>query len=261
MAGAKPCATPLSTSKLDHSSPLLSNPEEYKSIVGGLQYLTWSRPDLSFVVNLVCKFMHQPRQSHLQAVKRILRYLKGTLELGLWFPKTLSSLPVNALSDANWVGCTLDKRSTGGYCIFLGNSLISWSAKKQPTVARSSTEAEYRSLANTAVEITWLCKLLVDVGVSLSCSPTLWCDNISAISLAKNPLFHAQTKHVKIDYHYIREKVLSNAVIVQFVCSQDQIADICTKSLSTSRVLLLRDKLSLQLPTFSLRGHIKDSLS
>lgn len=126
-------------------------------------------------------------------------------------------------------------------------------------MARSSTEVEYRSLANTIAEITWLCKLLVDVGVILPCLPKLWCDNISTISLAKNPLFHARTKHVEIDYHCIGKKVLSYAVTVHFVCSQDQIADICTKSLSKPRFLLLQAKLSLQLPKFSLRGHIKDS--
>ncbi|CAN6722330.1 unnamed protein product [Malus baccata var. baccata] len=260
MDGAKPCTTPLSTSSLDHNSPLLSNPAEYRSLVGGLQYLTWSRPDLSFAVNLVCQFMHQPRESHLQAVKRILRYLKGTIDLGLWFPKCSKPLSLSAFSDADWAGCHLDRRSTGGFCIFLGDSLISWSAKKQPTVARSSTEAEYRSLANTAAEITWICKLLVDVGLVLPCPPTLWCDNISAISLAKNPIFHARTKHVEIDYHYIREKVLSNAVSVQFVCSQDQLADICTKSLSKARFIFLRDKLSLHQPQFSLRGHIRDNI-
>ncbi|KAM2607610.1 hypothetical protein TB2_036145 [Malus domestica] len=260
MDGAKPCATPLSTSSLDHTSPLLSNPAEYRSLVGGLQYLTWSRPDLSFAVNLVCQFMHQPRESHLQAVKRILRYLKGTIDLGLWFPKCSKPLSLTAFSDADWAGCHLDRRSTGGFCVFLGDSLISWSAKKQPTVARSSTEAEYRSLANTAAEITWICKLLVDVGLVLPCPPTLWCDNISAISLAKNPIFHARTKHVEIDYHYIREKVLSNAVSVQFVCSQDQLADICTKSLSKARFIFLRDKLSLHQPQFSLRGHIRDNI-
>ncbi|KAM2082066.1 hypothetical protein ACFX1T_035619 [Malus domestica] len=202
--------------------------------------------------------MHSPRLSHLQAVKRILRYLKGSLDLGLWFSKSSQVPSIQAFSDVDWAGCSLDRRSTGGYCVYFGNSLISWSAKKQPTVARSSTEAEYRSFANTAAEITWICKLLADLSYSLPQSPTIWCDNLSAISLAKNPIFHARTKHVELDYHYIREKVLANQISVQFICTQDQVADICTKSLSQPRFILLRDKLQLRLPQFRLWGDIKD---
>ncbi|KAM1243720.1 hypothetical protein ACFX2G_035943 [Malus domestica] len=178
--------------------------------------------------------------------------------MGLWFSKCPVPLALQAFSDADWAGCSLDRRSTGGFCIFLGSSIISWSAKKQPTVARSSTEAEYRSLANTAAELSWISKLLVDIGYSPPCSPQLWCDNISAISLAKNPIFHARTKHVEIDYHYIREKVLAKQLDVRFVCTQDQVADIFTKSLSKSRFTFLRHKLSLRVPPFSLRGAIKD---
>ncbi|CAN6684991.1 unnamed protein product [Malus baccata var. baccata] len=205
------------------------------------------------------EFMQSPRQSHFQAVKRIFRYLKGFISLGLWFPKYSAPLSINSFSDADWTGCPIDRRSTCGFCIFLGDSLISWSAKKQPTVARSSTEAEYRSLANTAAELAWICKLLVDIELVLPCPPKLWCDNIYAISLAKNPLFHARTKHVEIDYHYIREKVLANSITMHFVCTQDQTADICTKALSKDRFLLLRDKLSLRLSQLSLRGDIKCS--
>ena len=112
MDGAKPCSTPLSTSKLDHDSPPLENVTEYRSLVGALQYLTWTRPDLSFAVNLVCQFMHTPRVSHFQAVKRILRYLKGTIDLGLWFTKSSSPPYLTAFSDADWAGCSLDRRST-----------------------------------------------------------------------------------------------------------------------------------------------------
>ncbi|BBH07405.1 transposable element gene [Prunus dulcis] len=191
----------------------------------------------------------------MQAAKRILRFLKGTPSHGIWFHK--GPLTLSAYSDADWAGCTFDRRSTGGFCVFLGSNLVSWSAKKQPTVARSSTEAEYRSLAHTAAEVTWICKVFRDFGFSSSVKPTIWCDNISAISLASNPVFHARTKHVEIDYHYIRELVLANLVTVQYVCSQDQIADIHTKSLSKNRFLFLQSKLSLGTPSLSklsLRG-------
>ncbi|KAM1674306.1 hypothetical protein ACFX15_039401 [Malus domestica] len=221
MDGAKPCATPLSSAKLDHTGSLLSNPKEYRSIVGALQYLTWTRPDLSFAVNLVCQFMHYPREPHLQAVKLILWYLKGTLGYGLWFPKTTFPLLLKVFSDADGAGCSWDRRSTGGFCIFLGSCLVSLSAKKQHTVARSSTEAEYRSLAHTLAEITWICQLLTDIGFQLPSLPQIWCDNVSAIALASNPVFHARTKHVEIDYHYIRELVLAKLLTVQIVCSAD----------------------------------------
>ncbi|XP_021833784.1 uncharacterized protein LOC110773568 [Prunus avium] len=252
MEGAKPCVTPIGSLKLDHTGPLLQNPTEYRSLAGALQYLTWTRPDLSFAVNQVCQFMHTPRESHMQAVKRILRYLKGTVTDGLWFKK--GHLNLVSYSDADWAGCHFDRRSTSGYCVFFGPNLISWSAKKQPTVARSSTEAEYRSLAITAAELTWICKVLTDIGFSLHSTPLLWCDNISAISLASNPVFHARTKHVELDYHYIRELVLSKALTVRYVCSQDQIADIHTKALPKERFLLLKSKLSLRSPPLSLRG-------
>ncbi|KAM2097703.1 hypothetical protein ACFX1R_021210 [Malus domestica] len=226
MEGAKPCCTPLGTTKLDHSGIPLSNPTEYRSIVGALQYLTWTRPDISFVVNQVCQFMHQPTDLHLQGAKRILCFLKGTASHGLWFKQ--GNLNLSAFFYVDWVGCTFDRRSTSGFCVFLGSNLISWSAKKQPTVARSSPKAEYWSLAHTAAKVTWICKVFRDFGFPLSLKPTIWCDNISAISLASNLVFHSRTKHEEIDYHYIRELVLSNLVRVQYVCSEDQIADIHT---------------------------------
>lgn len=254
MDGAKPCVTALGSTKLDLRSPSLEDPAEYRSIVGAIQYLTWTWPYLSFEVNLACQFMHNPREQHFQALKRILQYLKGTLNHGLWFPNTSSSLTLKAYSDTDWAGCSWDRRSIGWFCIFLGLSLISWSAKKQHDVARSSTEEKYRSLAYTAAKITWLCKLFSEIGFKLPTLPQICCDNISAIALASNPVFHARTKHVKIDYHYVRELVLAKLWTVQFVCNRDQIAYIRTKSLPRQRFLQLRSKLSIQPSPFSLRA-------
>ena len=123
MEGAKPCFTPLATAKLDRSGIPLSNPTDYRSLVGALQYLTWTRPDISFAVNQVCQFMHTPTDLHMQAAKRILRFLKGTLDHGLWFKK--SPLTLSAFSDADWAGCVYDRRSTSGFCVYLGTNLIS----------------------------------------------------------------------------------------------------------------------------------------
>ncbi|KAM2004081.1 hypothetical protein ACFX15_027573 [Malus domestica] len=254
MQGAKPCCILLGSHKQDHIGYLLPNPTEYRSIVGGLQYLTWTRLDLAFAVNQLCQFMHSPREQHFQAAKRVLRFLKGSVSQGLWFTK--GHVDLSAYSDVDWAGSTFDRRSTSGYCVFLGPNLISWNAKKQSTVARSSTEAEYRSLAYTAAELTWVCKILRDLHCPLPKLPTLWCDNISAIFLASNPVWH-----VEIDYHYIRELVLANLLKVQFVCSADQLADFPTKSLSKNQFQYLCSKLPIRINSDSssrLRGCIKE---
>jgi histone deacetylase 1/2 len=151
MTGCKPVDTPLSTSeKLSLvDGELLSSDDStrYRSIVGALQYITLTHPDISYSVNKVCQFLHAPTTVHWTAVKRILRYLQGTVSLGLRLNKSASIL-VSAFSDVDWAGCPDDRRSTGGFAVFFGSNLISWSARKQATVSRSSTEAEYKALAN-----------------------------------------------------------------------------------------------------------------
>lgn len=227
----------------------------FRTIVGSLQYLTLTKPEIAFAVNLACQHMHSPKYSHFVAVKRILRYIKGSINQGLVFSP--GPLHLTAYSDADWAGSPLDRRSTTGFCVFLGPNLVSWCAKKQHTVARSSTEAEYRSLAHTAADVTWLQQLLVELHVSSSQIPVIWCDNLSAIALASNPIFHARTKHVEIDYHFIREKVLAKQIVVQHVGTSDQIADVFTKSLSVARFDFLKAKLMVVTTPMSLQGSIK----
>jgi hypothetical protein len=137
----------------------------------------------------------------------------------------------------------VDRRSTTGLLVFLGNNLLTWASKKQPTVSRSSTEAEYRSLAVGAAEVAWIRMLLCDLHIFLPSSPTLWCDNTSAISLASNPVFHARTKHVEVDYHFVRERVVRGDLKVHFIPTVDQLADLLTKALPTPRFLQLSNKL------------------
>ncbi|XP_058202763.1 uncharacterized mitochondrial protein AtMg00810-like [Rhododendron vialii] len=167
MVSCKPCSTPLpSNSKLSqHDGDLLDDPTIYRSMVGGLQYLTLSRPDIAFAVNQVCQFMQHPKTSHLQVVKRIYRYIKGTIEHGLSFHYS-SDNTLRAFSNADWPGLD-DRRSTTGACIFLGPNLLTWTAKKQSTVSRSSTEAEYRALATTTAELRWLGYLFRELGLPL----------------------------------------------------------------------------------------------
>lgn len=252
-----PMASNLTLSK--HDGDPCSDPHLYRSIVGALQYATLTRPDIAYSVNKVSQYMHSPTTSHWAAVKRILRYLKGSSHLGLSITPS-SSLNLHAYCDADWAGCPDDRRSTSGYCIYLGSNLISWSSKKQPTVSRSSTEAEYRSLANTGAELIWVQYLLTELQVSLHSAPTLWCDNIGATFLASNPMFHARTKHVELDYHFIRERIMSHQLQVQFICSKDQIADIMTKPLTTPRFLLLRPKLTVVDTPSACGGAVKNEM-
>jgi hypothetical protein len=152
---------------------------------------------------------------------------------------------LHAYNDVDWAGYPDDRRSTSGFSIFLGPNLISWSAKKQPAVFRSSTEAEYRALAVAAAELIWLQFLLHELHVLYSSTPILWCDNIGATFLAANPMFYARTKYIEIDYHFIRERIQRKELLIQFVSSKNQLADIMTKPVLTSHFLVLRDKLKV----------------
>ena len=182
------------------------NETEFQSIVGVLQYLNFTRPNITYAVNKVCQHFHKPTLANLRAVKCILQYLKGTITYSISL-LSQSSLTLNGFCDANWVVCPLTHRITTRYCIFLSSNCVSWSSKKQPTVARSSTKVEYRALAATTVELTWIGYLLCDLGILLVQPPWLYCDNINALHMTKNPVFHARTKHIEFDYHFFRERV------------------------------------------------------
>ncbi|XP_014506456.1 uncharacterized protein LOC106766224 [Vigna radiata var. radiata] len=183
MLDAKPTATPLQPNiQLTTTRDPFSDPTQYRSFVGALQYLTITRLELSYAVNLVSQFLQVPTNDHFQAVKRILRYVKGTMSYGLSFTRG-ASLNVLGHSDADWARCIETRRSTYGYSIFLGRNLVSWSAKKQPIVARSSCESEYRAMANAAAELIWITHLLHDLHISHQ-ARTLLCDNKSAIFLS-----------------------------------------------------------------------------
>ena len=191
--------------------------------------------------------MENPLDTHWGAVKRVLRYLKGTLSHGfLMKPAAVGKpLSITAMCDADWASDVDDKRSTSGSAIFLGPNLISWWSRKQQVTFRSSTEAEYRSIAQTSAKLTWVQALLQELQVPFS-TPILLCDNHSAVAIAHNPIFHSKTKHMEIDVFFVREKVLSKQLLIYHIPALDQWADILTKPLSSARFELLRSKLNVQ---------------
>ncbi|XP_021599688.1 uncharacterized mitochondrial protein AtMg00810-like [Manihot esculenta] len=255
MVDCQPMPTPLVQRMDVTSDPTpLGDPTFFRGLVGSLQYLTLTCPDLSYSVNYVSQFMHNPTMSHLKYGRRILRYLKGTIHYGLSFTAD-TSLALSAFSDADWAGCPTTRRSTTGYCTFLGANIISWCAKKQHTIARSSTEAEHRSMAHTAAELTWLGYLLDDLRVYPTKPPILYGDNLSALHLTVNPVLHTRSKHVALDYHYVRKRVAQGVLITRYIPSAYQVADIFTKSITKTRLAQFRRKLCLH-PGHSLRGDI-----
>lgn len=238
---------------------VLSNPHENRSMVGSLHYLTFTCPDLSFAVHQVCQFMATPTDIHLIVAKRILIYLNGTLQFGIFLQP--GPLSLSAFSDSDWAGDSFDRRSTTGYLVYLGYNPITWSAKKQGTVSRSSTEFEYRALASIAAELSWLRQVLKDLGVILSHCPKLCCDNVSALAIASNPIFHAHTKHVEVDYHFVRERVLCRDLQVKYIATRDQLSDIFTKILSTARFCFFRSKIMVSIALMVLRRDVKGNNS
>lgn len=247
--------TKVSSTPLEHNLHLipgagtpLRDPTLYRHLVGSLVYLTVTRPDIAYAVHTVSQFMAAPRSDHYAAVLRILRYLKGTMYHGLFFSSS-SSLVLQGFSDADWGGDITDRRSTTGYCFFLGDSLISWRSKKQSLTSRSSTESEYRALADTTQELLWLRWLLSDMGAPQISATPLWCDNRSAIQIAHNDVFHERTKHIEIDCHFIRQHVMRKTVCLQFISTTDQPADIFTKAHLPRRFQDLVSKLKLVQPS------------
>ncbi|XP_076931549.1 T-complex protein 1 subunit beta-like [Bidens hawaiensis] len=206
MTTCRPLASPVDThSKLSaNSGPTIADGSLYRSLAGALQYLTFTRPDISYAVQQVCLFMHDPRESHMAFLKRIPHYLKGTIEFGLHTHPS-KSLHLTAYSDAGWGGCPDSRRSTSGYCVYFGDNLISWSSKRQATISRSSAEAEYRGVANTVAETSWIRNLLLELGIPTRSATIIY--NIFAVYLSSNPVQHQRTKHVEIDIHFVREKV------------------------------------------------------
>jgi hypothetical protein len=257
MENCRPVSTPMSSSeKLScHIGIPLSVVEAtiYRSTVSALQYLMMTRPDIAFAVNKVCQYMQSPTIDHWTAVKRILRYLKFLIADGLQITCSTSTL-LSTYSDSEWAGCIDDRHSTGGFLVFFGPNLFSWSSRKHATISRSSTESEYKALVNATAEVIWLKSLLKELRYSGSVHPPiLWCDNLGATYLSANPRFHGRTKHIKVNFHFVRERA-ARELQIRFLSTKDQLAHGLTKPLSQALFQRYRFNLNLAAPKSRLRG-------
>ncbi|KAK0578797.1 hypothetical protein LWI29_016380 [Acer saccharum] len=235
LENAKRCDTPMSTTlKLSKDASGKSVEQTlYRGMIGSLLYLTASRPDISFNVGVCARYQADPKESHLSSVKRIIRYVNGTSNYGIWYSFDTNASLVG-FSDADWAGNCDDRKSTSGGCFFLGNNLVSWFCKKQNSISLSTAEAEYIAAGSGCTQLLWMKQMLVDYGFNQG-TLTLFCDNMSAINISKNPVQHSRTKHIDIRHHFIRELVENKCIVLEHVGTNDQLADLFTKPLDATR--------------------------
>ncbi|WVZ83194.1 LOW QUALITY PROTEIN: hypothetical protein U9M48_030364 [Paspalum notatum var. saurae] len=245
MENAKPSKTPMVVNGHKELNKEGNNVDQklYRSTIGSLLYLCASRPDIMLSVCMCARFQANPKECHLMAVKRILRYLVHTPNLGLWYPKG-STFDHIGYSDADWTGNTADRKSTSGTRQFLGSSLVSWSSKKQNSVALSTAEAEYIEAGACCAQLLWMRQTLSDFGCKFRRIPLL-CDSKSAIQLANNPVQHSRTKHIDIRHHFLRDHEAKGHISITHVSTDDQLADIFTKPLDETRFCTLRSELNI----------------
>jgi hypothetical protein len=245
MDKAKPIKTPMPTNgHLDLNEEGKSVDQKvYHSMIGSLLYLCASRPAIMLSVCMCARFQANPKECHLMAVKRILRYLVHTPNLGLWYPKG-STFDLLGYSDSDYACCKVNRKSTSGTCQFLGRSLVSWSSKKQNSVALSTAEVEYVAAGACCAQLLWMKQTLKDYRCHFTHIP-LFCDNESAIKLANNPVSHSRTKHIDIRHHFLRDHVTIGDIVLSHVSTDKQLADIFTKPLDESRFCSLRNELNI----------------
>jgi hypothetical protein len=212
---------------------------EYRRVIGCLRYLLHTRPDMSYSVGVASRFMEKPTVKHMKVVKQILRYLQGTLNLGLVYTQEKKTELLVGYTDSD-VGGDLLRRSTGGMAFYLGESLVTWCSHKEKTVALSSCEAEFMGATEAAKQALWLRVLLGELTATQPRAVTLYVDNNSAIALMKNPVFHGCSKHIDIKYHFIRECVERGQILVKRVCTAEQKADALTKSMPTVKFSVMK---------------------
>ncbi|GJY36545.1 retrovirus-related pol polyprotein from transposon TNT 1-94 [Tanacetum coccineum] len=220
------------------------DPSHYRGMIGTLLYLTASRPDLQFAICMCARYQARPTEKHLHAVKRIFQYLRGTINRGLWYPKD-SLISLTASTDADHAGCQDTRRSTSGSMQFLGDRLVSWSSKRQKSIAISSMEAEYIAMLGCCAQILWMRSQLIDYGLRFN-KILMYCDNKSAIALSCNNVQHSRSKHIYIIFHFIKEHVENGVIELYFINTEYQLADIFTKALARERIEFLINKLGMR---------------
>ncbi|XP_019177668.1 PREDICTED: uncharacterized protein LOC109172880 [Ipomoea nil] len=243
----KPVSTPMvpGSHLSQHDGTPLNDPGSCRHLIGRLLYLTATRPDITYAVHRLSQFVSSPTDIHMAAAHHILRYIKGSPGQGILYP-TATTLLLKSFFDSDWASCHDTRRSVTGYCIFLGQSLVSWKSKKQATVSKSSSEAEYRALATTVCELQWLTSLLQALQVAASEPAIVYCDNKSAVAIAENNVFHERTKHIEIDCHVVRERIAQGLVKLLPVSTLNQVADGFTKALPISLFGSFVSKLGVQ---------------
>jgi Reverse transcriptase (RNA-dependent DNA polymerase) len=234
MLNCKPADTPvIQNLKLEENAEQApTNKERYQRLVGKLIYLSHTRPDIAYAIGLVSQFMHNPSEEHMEAVTRIIIYLKGTPGKGIQFLKN-GHLDIMGYTDADWAGKISDRRSTSGYFTFIGGNLVTWRSKKQKTVALSSAESELKGAVKGVCELLWLRKLMNELGFPPTKEMDLFCDNKAAIDISHNPVQHDRTKHVGVNRHFLHENIEAKIILMSYVQSERQLANILTKATSS----------------------------
>lgn len=216
------------------------DPSQYKSIVGGLRYLVHTCPDIAYAMGIVSRHMERPTEMHMNAVKRILRYVKGMIDFGLLYSKSSGNTVLTGYSDSDFAGNIEDRKSTGGMVFYLDESVITWVSQKQKCVTLSSCEAQFMAATAAACQAIWLRKLLSQITNEPTGPVILYIDNKSTIDLEKKPVFHGRSKHIDTRYHFIRECVKRKEIVVKHISSEMQRADVLTKALSTVKFERMR---------------------
>ena len=248
MMDCKSMVTPMEANlrKL-HDSAISSDrvdPTMYRQLIGSLLYLVNTRPDICYAVNTLSQHMVESRQVHWVAAKHVLRYLHGTIGYGLRYTSG-EGVKLEGFTDSDWAGSAVDRKSTSGCCFSLGSAMVSWFSKKQSSVALSTAEAEYIAACAASKEAVWLRKLLADLSGHQVDVTVIFCDNQSCVKLSENSVFHDRSKHIDMKYHYIRDIVQKGVVKLQYISTDEQVADIFTKPLARVKFAYFRERLGV----------------